>query len=95
MELARPVGYRIEEGRTGLTLTLGPLLDEGHALERVRLERSADLRYAGQNYELEVDGADGAPEVLRATFERRRMQGHGATSITRLPRRSARPRWPG
>jgi N-methylhydantoinase A len=56
---------------------LAPLLDEGHPVDRVLLKRSADLRYAGQNYELEVDGADGAPEALRATFERRHRQLYG------------------
>ncbi len=56
---------------------LAPLLDEGHPAERVLLKRSADLRYAGQNYELEVDGADGAAEALRATFERRHRQLYG------------------
>jgi N-methylhydantoinase A len=56
---------------------LAPLLDEGHPVECVLLKRSADLRYAGQNYELEVDGADGAPEALRATFERRHRQLYG------------------
>jgi N-methylhydantoinase A len=56
---------------------LTPLLDEGHAAERVLLKRSVDLRYAGQNYELEVDGGDGAPEALRAAFERRHRQLYG------------------
>jgi N-methylhydantoinase A len=56
---------------------LAPLLDEGHPAERVLLRRSADLRYAGQNYELEVDGGDGAPEALRAAFERRHRQLYG------------------
>ena len=49
---------------------LAPLLAEGHPVERVLLKRSADLRYTGQNYELEVDGsrrlARGAPGGLRA-----------------------------
>src|SRR5262249_37797718 len=36
------------------TQCLTPLLDEGHAAESVLLRRSVDLRYAGQNYELEV-----------------------------------------
>jgi len=56
---------------------LAPLLDEGHPVERVLLRRSADLRYAGQNYELEVDGGDGAPETLRVAFERRHHQLYG------------------
>ena len=56
---------------------LAPLLAEGHPVERVLLKRSADLRYTGQNYELEVDGADGSPEALRAVFERRHRQLYG------------------
>jgi N-methylhydantoinase A len=56
---------------------LAPLLDEGHGAERVLLKRSADLRYTGQNYELEVDGADGTPETLRTVFERRHRQLYG------------------
>src|SRR6185369_4610975 len=40
---------------------LTPLLDEGHAAEHVLLKRSVDLRYAGQNYELEVDYGAGTP----------------------------------
>jgi len=56
---------------------LTPLLDEGHPAARVRLKRSADLRYAGQNYELEVDGGDGTPDALRAAFELRHRQLYG------------------
>jgi N-methylhydantoinase A len=55
---------------------LGPLLDEGHPAERVLVKRSADLRYAGQNYELEVDGV-GTPDSLRSAFERRHQQLYG------------------
>ena len=55
---------------------LGPLLDESHPAERVLVKRSADLRYAGQNYELEVDYV-GAPDSLRSTFERRHQQLYG------------------
>jgi len=56
---------------------LTPLLDEGHSAERVLLKRSADLRYAGQNYELEVDYGAGTPEALRDVFERRHRQLYG------------------
>ena len=56
---------------------LSPLLDEGHAAERVLLKRSVDLRYAGQNYELEVDYGAGPPDALRTTFERRHRQLYG------------------
>src|SRR5262249_42560988 len=56
---------------------LTPLLDEGHPAERVLLKRSVDLRYAGQNYELEVDYGAGTPDALRAAFERRHRQLYG------------------
>jgi N-methylhydantoinase A len=56
---------------------LAPLLDEGHSPEHVLLKRSLDLRYAGQNYELEVDYGAGTPEALRSTFERRHRQLYG------------------
>jgi N-methylhydantoinase A len=59
------------------TQCLTPLLDEGHPAERVMLKRSADLRYAGQNYELEVDYGGGTPEALRVEFERRHRQLYG------------------
>ncbi|HUF94056.1 MAG TPA: hydantoinase/oxoprolinase family protein, partial [Candidatus Limnocylindria bacterium] len=48
-----------------------PLLDEGHAREQVHVARSADLRYVGQNYELEVEYGDGSLPALRAAFEQR------------------------
>lgn len=48
-----------------------PLLDEGHSLDRVSVARSADLRYVGQNYELEVEYGDGSLASLRAAFEQR------------------------
>jgi N-methylhydantoinase A len=54
-----------------------PLLDEGIARERVALARSVDLRYAGQNYEIEV-GWDPDLAALRAAFElqHRRLYGY-------------------
>jgi N-methylhydantoinase A len=55
---------------------LAPLLDEGVPLERIALERSADLRYSGQNYELEVPWRAG-PDALRAGFEARHRQLYG------------------
>jgi N-methylhydantoinase A len=55
---------------------LAPLLDEGVPLERIALERSADLRYSGQNYELEVPWRP-EPEALRAGFEARHRQLYG------------------
>lgn len=56
---------------------LGPLLAEGHPADRVLLTRSADLRYVGQNYELEVEHGDGMPAALRAAFEGRHRQLYG------------------
>jgi N-methylhydantoinase A len=56
---------------------LAPLLDEGHPADRVLVRRSVDLRYAGQNYELEVDEGAGTPDALRAAFERRHRQLYG------------------
>jgi N-methylhydantoinase A len=55
---------------------LAPLLAEGYAAERVQVKRSVDLRYSGQNYELEIEHA-GSPEALRAAFERRHRQLYG------------------
>jgi len=54
-----------------------PLLDEGHAADRVLVRRSADLRYAGQNYELEIDVGEASPDALRTAFERRHRQLYG------------------
>jgi N-methylhydantoinase A len=48
-----------------------PLLEEGHAVERVTVMRSTDLRYVGQNYELEVPYGDGNLAALRSAFEQR------------------------
>jgi N-methylhydantoinase A len=44
-----------------------PLLAEGHRVEAIDLRRSIDLRYVGQNYELEVAWT-GNPDELRAGF---------------------------
>ncbi|MCI0546391.1 MAG: hydantoinase/oxoprolinase family protein [Candidatus Rokubacteria bacterium] len=56
---------------------LRPILDEGHAIERVVVSRSVDLRYAGQNYELEISGDGREPAALRAAFEARHRQLYG------------------
>jgi len=56
---------------------LRPLLDEGHAVERIVLLRSLDLRYVGQNYELEIGFVPGGPGALRAAFEKRHRQLYG------------------
>jgi N-methylhydantoinase A len=55
---------------------LAPLLDEGIAPARIDLRRSADLRYSGQNYEIEVPWQD-RPEALRAEFEARHRRLYG------------------
>jgi N-methylhydantoinase A len=53
-----------------------PLLAEGIPAERVTVTRGVDLRYAGQNYELEVP-YDADPARLRAGFEERHRQLYG------------------
>src|SRR6185436_8466100 len=61
----------------GLTAQcLAPLDAEGIARERITVDRRADLRYTGQNYELEVP-FDPDPLVLRAAFERRHQTLYG------------------
>jgi N-methylhydantoinase A len=56
---------------------LKPLLDEGHAMDRVVVVRSLDFRYVGQNYELEVGYVPGGPAPLKAAFEQRHRQLYG------------------
>jgi N-methylhydantoinase A len=55
---------------------LVPLRDEGVSGPSAVVSRSIDLRYVGQNYELEVP-YDGEPVRLRAAFERRHRQLYG------------------
>jgi N-methylhydantoinase A len=55
---------------------LAPLLDEGIAAADIALARSADLRYTGQNYELEVPWRSDAG-ALRAGFEARHRRLYG------------------
>ena len=55
---------------------LRPILEEGHAPDQVSIERSADLRYMGQNYELEVPHRSD-PGELRGLFEARHRQLYG------------------
>src|SRR3989449_1070749 len=55
---------------------VAPLTDEGIALERITVQRSADLRYSGQNYEIEIPWRD-TPEALRAEFETRHRRLYG------------------
>jgi N-methylhydantoinase A len=54
----------------------GPLADEGLARDRIALARAVDLRYAGQNYEIEVPW-DGDLAALRAAFEGRHAALYG------------------
>jgi len=56
---------------------LRPLLDEGHAMDRIALLRSLDFRYVGQNYELEINFVPGGPGALKAAFEKRHRQLYG------------------
>jgi N-methylhydantoinase A len=56
---------------------LAPLLDEGVPAGQITVSRSVDLRYTGQNYELEVPGDGGDPASLRAAFEARHRQLYG------------------
>jgi len=53
-----------------------PLAEEGDAALRVRLARSLDLRYTGQNYEIAVPYATDL-SALRAAFEQRHRQLYG------------------
>ncbi len=59
------------------------LAEEGISLETVTLSRFADLRYAGQAYELTVRVLDGPIDVERLTndfaAEHERTYGHGST----------------
>src|SRR5262249_2496680 len=54
-----------------------PLSEEGHAAGSVLITRSLDLRYAGQNYEINVPYEEGDVAVLRLAFERRHRQLYG------------------
>lgn len=55
---------------------LAPLAAEGIAAGQVQVSRGVDLRYVGQNYEIEVD-YDEDPGRLRAAFEARHRQLYG------------------
>ena len=71
---AKVVGDRFQ---TLLQQCLHPLLEEGHAVGSVLVARSLDLRYAGQNYEINVPCEDGDVAALRLAFERRHRQLYG------------------
>src|SRR3989442_1470334 len=53
-----------------------PLTDEGIALDRITVHWSTDLRYSGQNYEIEIPWRD-TPEALRGEFEARHRRLYG------------------
>jgi N-methylhydantoinase A len=55
---------------------LRPILDEGHAASAVTVQRSLDVRYVGQNYEIELPFLRD-PAGLRAAFEARHRQLYG------------------
>ena len=71
---AKVVGDRF---RTLEQQCLHPLVEEGHAVASVRVARSLDLRYTGQNYEINVPYEDGDVAALRLAFERRHRQLYG------------------
>jgi N-methylhydantoinase A len=55
---------------------LRPILEEGHAATAVTVQRSLDVRYVGQNYEIELPWARESA-VLRGAFEARHRQLYG------------------
>src|SRR5207245_407485 len=61
---AKPADHRLRELQEQC---VAPLTDEGIALDRIAVQWSADLRYSGQNYEIEIPWRD-TPEALRAEF---------------------------
>jgi N-methylhydantoinase A len=71
---AKVVGDRF---RTLENQCLRPLLEEGHPVVSVLVARSLDLRYTGQNYEINVSYEEGDVALLRLAFERRHRQLYG------------------
>jgi len=55
---------------------LWPILEEGHAASTVAVRRSLDVRYVGQNYEIELPW-ERDPAGLRPAFEARHRQLYG------------------
>jgi N-methylhydantoinase A len=70
---AKPAEQRLRELQEQCVT---PLTAEGIALDRIAVQWGADLRYSGQNYEIEVAWRD-TPEALRAEFEARHRQLYG------------------
>ena len=60
-----------------------PLLSDGVEEDQITLQRSADLRYAGQNYEIDVRHTEDAA-ALRRTFEARHRQLYGYVTGERV-----------
>jgi N-methylhydantoinase A len=71
---AKVVGDRF---RTLEHQCLRPLIEEGHPAGSVLVVRSLDLRYTGQNYEINVSYEEGDVALLRLAFERRHRQLYG------------------
>ena len=69
--IGRSTGWRRRSSRPGSRrwwkAVRAPLLAEGHRPEAIEVRRSVDVRYVGQNYELEVPWA-GDLDGLRAGF---------------------------
>jgi N-methylhydantoinase A len=55
---------------------LRPILEEGHAASAVAVQRSLDVRYVGQNYEIELPW-ERDPARLRPAFEARHRRLYG------------------
>ena len=70
---AKPADTRLRELQEHC---VAPLTAEGIAPERIAVQWSADLRYSGQNYEIEIPWRD-TPEALRAEFEARHRRLYG------------------
>src|SRR5438093_62157 len=70
---AKPADQRLRELQEQC---VAPLTDEGIALDRIAVQWSADLRYSGQNYEIEIPWRN-TPEALRAEFEARHRRLYG------------------
>src|SRR5207237_7086203 len=70
---AKPADNRLRELQERC---VAPLTAEGIAPERIAVQWSADLRYSGQNYEIEIPWRD-RPEALRSEFETRHRRLYG------------------